>query len=135
MPAETSGHAKEQNTTRIGESASHAKDNDPLFGRKRCFAHICAPSMGNPRNHADHWRRRCPFDVHVWVRHCVCESQHRENRFWLEKRFESESAVFAANSRLLETAKRRGRFVRERVDEYPPRLDPRGNLAGASGVR
>ncbi len=47
MPAETSGHAKEQNTTRIGESASHAKDNDPLFLRKRCFAHIYAPSMGN----------------------------------------------------------------------------------------
>lgn len=53
MPAETSGHAKEQNTTRIGESASQAQDNDPLLSGKRCFAHICAPSMGNTQIYAD----------------------------------------------------------------------------------
>jgi hypothetical protein len=33
---------------RIGESASQAKHSHPLFGRKRYFAHICAPSMGKP---------------------------------------------------------------------------------------
>jgi hypothetical protein len=43
----------------------------------------------------------------------------------------TEDAVFAADTRLLETAERRERFVRGAVDHHPTRLKPVRNVPGS----
>ncbi len=62
------------------------------------------------------------------------EGLHPQYRFRFEERLEPIFTVLTPDTRLLDPAKRRGRFVRKRIDEHAARFHARRHHAGARHI-